>query len=302
MKLSAVIPTKNRASDLLRAVESVFTQSCLPDELLIIDQSDTDISKTAVEALFAGRSAAPKLIYVYDPSIAGLVAAKAVAVEKSSGDVVMFLEDDIVLEPDYVASLAQGFIDDPRMMGACGVISAVAGTGKFYLAMFHLFHRGIFFDPRVSIHGHTDSTKKLLIQSNYLSGGVSAYRREVFQRIKFDQKNNFFMLEDIDFSTRAAAAYGVDRFFINTSARLAHLMSPANRARLGGRYQRKLREFICFYKKNRYQKSALPNLMWLLIGMSIEAIVVSIKLRHSGPAVGSFKGMIDGFRWKILPE
>lgn len=302
MKLSAVIPTKNRASDLLRAVESVFTQTCLLDELLIIDQSDTDISRTAVEALFAARSEAPQLIYVYDPRIAGLVAAKAVAVEQSSGDVVMFLEDDIVLEPDYVASLARGFIDDPKMMGACGVISEVTGTGRFYRAMFHLFHRGIFFDPRVSIHGHTDSAEKVLIQSSYLSGGVSAYRREVFQRIKFDLRNNFFMLEDIDFSTRAAHTYGADRFFINTSARLAHLMSPANRARLGGRYQRKLREFICFYKKNKHQNHALPNLIWLLIGMSIEAVIVSIKLRHSGPAIGSLKGMIDGIQWKILPE
>ncbi len=299
MKISAVIPTKDRPSDLVRAVESVLRQKRCPDELLIIDQSRSDESRVRVLSLLTEDDQRLKLIYVHDPSIPGLVAAKDAAVKKSSSDVVMFLEDDVVIEEDYVANLAQGFVDHPGMMGACGIVSQVAGTGSLYRWIFHLFHRGIFYDKRVDVHGHTDKNTHQLIQSNYLSGGVSAYRREVFERVKFDTQNGFFMLEDIDFSTRAVKEFGPEHFFINTSARLAHLMSPANRARLAGRYQRKLREFVCFYKKNCDQSGALVSLLWLLVGLTLEAVVVSIKARHFGPISGSIRGLMEGIKWQI---
>lgn len=299
MKISVVIPTKDRSSDLVRAVESVLRQKRCPDELLIIDQSRSDESRIRVLPLITEDDPRLKLIYVYDPSISGLVAAKEVAVKKGDGDIIMFLDDDVVLEEDYVANLAQGFVDHPGMMGACGVVSQVAGTGSLYRWIFHLFHCGIFYDKRVDIHGHTDKNTHQLIQSNYLSGGVSAFRREVFDRVKFDTQNGFFMLEDIDFSTRAAREFGPEHFFINTSARLAHLMSSANRARLADRYQSKLRAFVCFYKKNRDQGGALISLLWLLVGLTLEAVVVSIKSRHLGPISGSIRGLMEGVKWQI---
>ena len=37
MKISAVIPTKNREIDLVKAVVSVYNQTKIPEELIIID-------------------------------------------------------------------------------------------------------------------------------------------------------------------------------------------------------------------------------------------------------------------------
>jgi GT2 family glycosyltransferase len=169
----------------------------------------------------------------------------------------------------------------------------------FYQKLFHLFHRGIFHDRRVGVHGNPAAWVQKLIPSTYLSGGVSAYRRAVFDKVKLDTRNDFFMLEDIDFSTRAVCEFGAGRFFINTSARLTHLMSPVNRARLAGRYERKLREFVVFYKKNRGQASSLANLLWLLVGLSFEAIVAAARARHIGPLSGSIKGLLDGIKWRV---
>lgn len=301
MKITAVIPTKDRAADLVRAIESITCQTRLPDELIVIDQSADTQAKDAVASLIAHLDCGINLVYIHDNRIAGLVEAKAAAVSLSHGDVVMFLEDDVVLEKEYVARLAQGFVDKPDMMGCCGVIAEVAIAGPVYRAIFHLFHRGIFFDKRVDIHGQLTDVHDTFIQSAFLSGGVSAYRRVVFERVKFDTVNGFFMLEDIDFSTRAVREFGRERFFINTSARLAHLMSPVNRARLRPRYQRKLREFICFYKKNKDRNGALPSLLWLLVGLGIEAVVAAARSRHLGPISGYFSGILDGIQWKIKP-
>jgi len=74
------------------------------DELLVIDQSPDDESQRRVDALFAPAQRTT-LVYVHDPRIAGLVAAKQAAVARARGDIVCFLEDDVALDPDYLFNI-----------------------------------------------------------------------------------------------------------------------------------------------------------------------------------------------------
>jgi glycosyltransferase involved in cell wall biosynthesis len=301
MQISAVIPTKNRPDDLERAVQSVLEQTRIPDELVIIDQSDDDLSKNVVHELINAADKKLELIYVLDSEIAGLIPAKRASLDYSSGDLVCFLEDDIVLEAGYLKAMETAFLNKPEMLGSCGLVTEGAKTNSVYLFLFHLFHRGIFRDKRVGLHGKAGSAGKDLIQSNFLSGGLSAYRREVFEVIKFDTVNDFFMLEDVDFSTRAVKHFGPDRFFINPNARLVHNMSPTNRSRLGPRWERKAREFILFYKKHRDQTAALLNLIWLFIGLTVESMYSAVRLLHPGPVTGLVRGMYMGVNQGLLP-
>ncbi len=301
MQISAVIPTKNRPDDLERSVQSVLEQTRIPDELVIIDQSDNDLSKNAVYALIDAADKKPELIYVLDPEIAGLIPAKRASLDHSSGDLVCFLEDDVVLESGYVKAMEVAFRSKPEMLGSCGLVTEGAQVDSLYLFLFHLFHRGIFRDKRVGLHGKADSAGSELIPSNYLSGGLSAYRREVFEVIKFDTVNDFFMLEDVDFSTRAVKHFGPDRFFINPNARLVHNMSPVNRSRMGPRWKRKAMEFILFYKKHSDQPAALLSLIWLFVGLSIESIYSSARMFHKGPIIGLLRGIYKGINQHLLP-
>lgn len=300
-RIAAVIPTKNRPDDLLCCVKSILAQQRQPDQLVVIDQSGDTVSKQQVEKLCHSEKHGFELLYIHDPTVSGLVQAKARGVQHSRADVIMFLEDDVVLAPDYVAVLECGFMDTPEMYGACGVVRAVPGQGDTYRWLFRFFHRGIFHDPRVGVHGAASARDGSLLQSNYLSGGLSAYRREVFERIPFDTVNGFFALEDIDFSTRAAREFGQDRFYINTGAVLDHAMSPLNRAVLFPRYERKVREFICFYKKNRDQHWALPSLLWLLVGLFLEALVESARTFRLSPLFGAASGLFLGISRRVWP-
>ena len=73
-------------------------------------------------------------------------------------------------------------------------------SGVLYEYLFKLFHRGIFYDPRLNAGKNRDCQGLgVLLPSRYLSGGISCYRKEVFEKVKFDMVNDFFMLEDIDF-------------------------------------------------------------------------------------------------------
>jgi len=299
--ITAAIPTKNRPVDLEHAVASVCAQSRRPDELLVIDQSADETSRERVDRVVAATGAGLELIYVRDPAIAGLVAAKKAAVARARGDIICFLEDDVVLERDYLRSIEGGFTRHPQMMGCCGVVTNLPPLPRGYVRMFHFFHRGIFRDSRVGVHGTARGLDLPLIPSNYLSGGLSAYRREVFDAVPFDLDNDFFMLEDIDFSTRAAQRFG-ERFFINANARLEHRMSPLNRAVLGTRQRRKLREFLVFYKKRRHVAGAGASLVLLLVGLLLEAGYQAVQARRLSPFAGYFLGLRDGLRWQLARE
>jgi len=81
---------------------------------------------------------------------------------------------------------------------------------------------------------------------------------------------------------------------------LDHNMSPINRARLKGRWQRKLREYITFYKKHSDKPWSLVNLIWLLIGMFGESVVSSVLSKNIGPLAGTIVGLYDGIRKKAI--
>lgn len=299
MLITAVIPTRNRPEDLERAVRSVLAQARPPDELLIIDQSADEASRRRVLAAFETAGAPFKLDYVLDPGIAGLVAAKRHAVTRAAGDLVCFLEDDVVLEPEYLQAIERGYLEQPDMVGCCGVVSNLPPLPAFYFRAFHFFHRGIFHDARVGVTGVVRGRGLPLIPSAYLSGGLSAYRREVFDRVPFDVANGFFALEDVDFSTRVAQAYGA-RLYINPNARLEHRMSPANRAVLGARQERKTREFVLFYKKRRGRGARPAHLALLAAGLFLDAAYQSLQTRSASPLPGFFRGLWRGARTKLV--
>lgn len=298
MKISVIIPTKNRAKDLMNAVASIVAQTRLPDELILVDQSDSDACLREIQDLVKG---VLYLNHIYDPGVSGLIDAKRVGVSNSSGDIVCFLEDDVVLEPGYIGQMESAFDSHPAMMGCCGVMTNLPALPSNYVRFFHLFHRGMFRDPRVGVHGYLLERDAALIPSRYLSGGTSAFRKRVFEKVPFDLANGFFMLEDIDFSVRAVREFG-NCFFINPGARLAHYMSPANRAVLGSKYRRKLREFLVFYKKHGGGIVQLASLLWLLTGLWIEAMRTAYRARNQSPLTGYIKGVWDGIRWKVRSE
>jgi glycosyltransferase involved in cell wall biosynthesis len=199
MKISPVIPTKNRPHDLLVAVQSIARQVRRPDQLVIIDQSGDVLGRDLVRAEMQ-RFPEVELTYVHDQAISGLVAAKAESLKFATGDVICFLEDDVVLEDDYIGEIEKGFLEDATMLGCSGVITNPPTAGRLYLLMFNIFHRGIYRDGRPVIYAGITHQSTGLLASDVLSGGLSAWRDKVFDAVPFDVRNGFHMLVDFLFS------------------------------------------------------------------------------------------------------
>jgi len=171
VKITAVIPTRNRPGDLGKAVASVRAQVRPPDEFIIVDQSPGSESRDLVASLMEGE-ARIRLVYIHDPRITGLVDAKGVAVERSSGDIICFLKEDVILESEYLERIEQGFDEHSAMLGCCGIVTNPPRQPFGYEWAFHLFHRGIYRDIRVGIYGRIAGVGHGLIRSDVLSGGL----------------------------------------------------------------------------------------------------------------------------------
>lgn len=296
--ITIVIPTRSRPNDLLKAIESVCAQTRSPDELLIIDQSLSNHFHQ-ISSLILSTSKSIKLNYIHDPNISGLVEAKKIAVLKAVGDIISFIEDDVVLESDYLAEVENFFNKYPNIVGCCGVVTNPPQINFLYILLFKFFHRGIFKDERVVWKAWKSGVEFEMIQSDKLSGGISSWRKDVFNFVHFDVRNGFHMFEDIDFSTRVARHYG-GGLYINPNIRLAHYCSPINRDFLGVRQERKLVECFLYYKKRKNWSYATTSFIWVLIGMFLEAVFQSILSYSLNPIVGYFQGIREGLSKKLV--
>lgn len=292
MKISAVIPTLNRQQDLILAVDSVIKQIRKPNELIIIDQSDIDYSSDLF-CKFSCDHESLNIVYVHDPKIRGLVNAKASSLALASGEIICFLEDDVVLESNYFHEIEQGFLQSNSMLGCSGIITNPPSISRLTLFLFHIFHRGIYKDNRVDIFGNLDGVGHQLIPSKMISGGLSAWRSIVFDSVGFDKDSGFHMMEDIDFSTRVYEHFQ-GNLYINPNARSAHYSSPLGRDSIASAKRRKTKEIIMYFKKRNHLRWSFLSCCWLLFGMLVYSTLASIQMKSFNPVLSFFKGLNDG--------
>lgn len=297
MRISVIVPTRNRKDDLRKAIDSITTQLRRPDQLIVVDQSMDRICEEDLSKIRKILQKGCELEYIHNTSISGLVEAKHVGVFSAFGDIVCFLEDDIVLECEYFSEIESYFRIAPNMIGCSGVVTNVPRKSITYLFFHSLFHQGIFYDPRPRVYANLASHGDRPIQSPAISGGLSAWRREVFQNVHFDLASGFHMLEDVDFSYRVQQQYG-PCLYINPRARLAHNFAPGGRDSVRRRETRKIREFMTFYRKHRRDSRDTLWLAWLLLGIVLATCISSMRYCTFKPLLGLLEGLVVGLQKK----
>lgn len=99
--ISIILPTYNRSEFLEKTLESYASQKYV-DEILIIDDGSTDSSMKILEEL--GKKY-PMIKIVRHDKNEGLAASRIDGIIKSKNDFILFGEDDVIFEKDYVDKL-----------------------------------------------------------------------------------------------------------------------------------------------------------------------------------------------------
>ena len=102
-KFSIIIPTYNRASFILRTIESVLAQSYTNFEVIIVDDGSTDDTKSVVENLKEER-----LHYLWKKN-GERAAARNFGVKQAKGKIITFIDSDDLFYPNHL-EVANKFI------------------------------------------------------------------------------------------------------------------------------------------------------------------------------------------------
>lgn len=104
--------TEKRWRDLVAAIESLQRQTLLPYEVIVvIDHNPLLLQR--VRHLF------PDVVAVENREERGLSGARNSGVAVATGDIIVFLDDDAIAEPDWLGALVKGY-EEPNVIGVGG--------------------------------------------------------------------------------------------------------------------------------------------------------------------------------------
>lgn len=192
-------------------LQSLQAQPTRPLEVLVVDQSPIPY---ALEPY-------PELVHVHDSQIGGASAARNCGAELARGDVVFFLDDDVVLESDCVLAVARAFGARPELVGAQCAIHNPWDDAPFSLYDLStlIFEQG-FFNSRPRRRAHE-------VIPRLIDGLASVYRRELLEHERFDDAlPGYSLAEDWDL-TKRASRHGA--LTIVEAARVRHEHAQTNR-------------------------------------------------------------------------
>jgi len=130
--VSVIIPTRNRATLLSKAISSVLSQTYPNFELIVIDDGSTDTTPEMVNA-FKDR----RIVYLrYEKGPRGPNFARNIGLSRASGDIITFLDDDDEFLSDALQTIVDAFFE-AREHGAkillfdsiCAETNELAGKG-----------------------------------------------------------------------------------------------------------------------------------------------------------------------------
>lgn len=236
MKISVIICTRNRFEDFRNTVLSLVKQIRLPDELIVVDSSD----ELRIEAYLVSIQLPFPIRYFYTQP--GLTLQRNRGIHECKGELAFFFDDDVDLGMHYLEEVEKVFVQDLNCeIGAVGgrIIGVESNRpqplrfkleGWVFRTIRLVFglvdnRHGRFNWSGMPTHPHS------ALQSGFiecLSGCCMAFRREVFNKVAFDEAlARYGLMEDVDISKQVLdAGY---KIYYQTSATLVHNESPINR-------------------------------------------------------------------------
>ena len=295
--ISIIVATKNRPGDLARLFESLARQSVFPLEVIVIDQSEGAESGAAVqigyESFPPSMRRSTQLQYIRDTSILGAAVARNRGMKLAQGSIWLFLDDDVILEEDFMKQMVAAFERHPEASGISGVVTNYKPPSLGFRLWSLVFVRGPFRDDRQPVYWNANlGRQKQDAQVSRLGAGLMAFRAEAICHHCFDENlRGVSEGEDVDLCMRLGPAA---RLFITPRARLVHNSSPTGR--LQDHWSRRLARGLHFLYLVHWKQGLRNRLCfaWFYVGLGLVATLASVRRLSLSPWKALSLGMGEG--------
>lgn len=218
-KLSIIISTLNRSLVLRNLLEILFKQEegeGIFFEIIIVDNGSTDDTASVVE-FFQRKS--PNIKYLYEPR-KGLSIARNTGARNARGEILTFLDDDVVPRNDFVRHIVSSFDSFP----------ADCVGGKITVSWPENKIPDWFNSQFCHVVGQTSfgEDSRYLKKDEFPFGGNISFRKLVFERLGgFSEHlgrvgDNFSVGEEYDLCYRMQKEEG--RFYYNAKLEVFHIV------------------------------------------------------------------------------
>lgn len=236
MNVSVVIPTYYRPYDLSELLESLLGQVVKPIEVVVVDDSQNDVIRHVCEDYeVMYNKAGIALIYAKNTRARSITTARNLGVKMAKGDLVLFLDSDVIVDPDYVEKVMETFIKYPEALEVAGwmknISPLVHPNGIRYCLdqtlrkLFFLFHDG------ENSCGYLEYPIVLtrIINCGWSSGSNFAVKYNIFNEFQFDENlKGYAYMEDVLFSGLIHKRYP-KKTFMTPYAKCVHKVSKEGR-------------------------------------------------------------------------
>jgi glycosyltransferase involved in cell wall biosynthesis len=126
MKISIVIPTKNRAKVLQRSLSSAVFQTNPADEIIVADNNSTDNTKEVIESFNDSR-----IVHLHTTEDFPITANWIRGIRAASGDWVKIIYDDDWIESTFLERTVPNAFGDRVMIHVGGTIHTFEGSSLY---------------------------------------------------------------------------------------------------------------------------------------------------------------------------
>lgn len=175
--ISVIICTYNREKYIYNVLQSIAvgTFPMSDYEIILVDNNCTDGTRGEVER-FLNDYPAVNLRYFVETN-QGLSHARNRGIKESAGDILVYVDDDATVNPEYLATYDSWFKAHPEIDAAGGPYIPHYETGREPRWMNYFLKR------LLTGYLHFGDTIKPFPGDNYPGGGNAAYRSVVFEKI-----------------------------------------------------------------------------------------------------------------------
>jgi len=217
VKISVVIPTYNREEHLNNCLFSLLNQTKKPFEILVIDNSETSYVKKIINNLENQFKEQNVSLYYFKNSINSGAVARNLGASKTKGDLVAFLDDDVLLDSNYYEEIEKVFLEYPDALGVHGYNKLVNNAyqemkNNFLYSLLDKFVKFFMISayyeeaqsrvlPSLCITNPIHTSFHRIVQSEWVSTCAGVFSKKVFLKFHFDnQLMKYSWNEYLDFS------------------------------------------------------------------------------------------------------